>query len=202
MAENTREIYHRMKNHLSMVASLINLQKAHLTNKEAIESLEKLRIRVQSIALVHQNLYKGQDPGCLNMADFIRDLLHSMRFALGLSREGIKIKVDADDFCTDIDTSFPLSLIITELVSNALRYSRNGSDGTVSLVLKKETENQLVFSISNTGPPIPDNIDLDNPNTFGLQLVKGLTEQLEGEIHLKDRKSSAIEVRIPLNPVS
>lgn len=181
-----------------MVASLINLQKAHLSSREAIESLDKLKIRVQSIALVHQNLYRGQDPSCLNMAEFIKDLLHSMRFSLGISWDDTKLDLDIEEFCIDIDTSFPLSLIITELVTNALQYSQNGSGGTVSLGLKKEKDNQVLFSISNTGLPLPEDIDLNNPVTFGLQLVKGLTEQLEGDIQLLDREKSAIEVRIPL----
>jgi two-component sensor histidine kinase len=200
MAESTREIYHRMKNHLSMVASLINLQKAHLTSKEAIDSLEKLRVRVQSIALVHQNLYKGQDPNRLNMADFIKDLLHSMRFALGRPLDDTKLNIDVENFCTDIDTSFPLCLIITELVTNALQYSFNGNSGSVSLILKREKDNQIIFSISNSGPPLPEDIDLNNPVTFGFQLVKGLTEQLEGEISILDRENSTIEIRIPDGP--
>jgi two-component sensor histidine kinase len=197
MAETTREIYHRMKNHLSMVGSLINLQKAHISNKEAIDCLDKLKHRVQSIALVHQNLYKSADPSCLNIADYIRDLLRSLRFSLGFSWEKTELNLDLDDLVLHIDTSFPLSLIINELVTNALQASHNGESSSVSVMLKNEADREIIFSISDSGPPFPEEIDLSKPETFGFQLITGLTEQLDGDIVLRDRNSSALEVRIP-----
>lgn len=202
MAESTHEIYHRMKNHLSMVGSLITLQKAHLSNQEAIDNMEKLRIRIQSIAMVHENLYRGGNPNCLNMADFIRDLVHRMSYSLNSGEDKTNIDLNIEDIAIDTDTSVPLSLIITELVTNALRHGGNGIDGAVSLVFKREETTQVLFSISNAGSPFPAEINLDNPATFGFQLVQGLIEQLKGTILLTDRNNSAFEVRIPASPLA
>ena len=110
-------------------------------------------------------------------------------------QKGIKILTDTDEIYLNIETAQPCGLIINELIANALEHAfPNNRQGTIWLILKKEDPEQIILTITDDGIGFPDNIDFQQTESLGLQLVCTLTEQLEGEIELQPTKGTSFVI--------
>ena len=193
-----REAYHRIKNNLSMVASLINLQKYYLKHEDDVSYFDDLKARINSIALIHSNLYKSRHMQTIDLDGYIEDLVANIKSSLAPEDSGVTFSINLEHINIDVDRAIPLGLIITELVTNALKYGINKEKGgTVSIQLT-EKENAITVVIGNDGNTFPESIDFENVESFGLKMVHSLTEQIGGEVKLKNHHATEIEIHFPL----
>lgn len=193
-----KEIHHRIKNNLQVISSLLDLQAEKFQDKECIkdsevlEAFEESQNRVLSMSLIHEELYKGKGTDTLNFSEYVRNLAKSLLQTYSLSSENIHLNMNLEeDALFDMDIAVPLGIIVNELFSNSLKYAFNeGKGGEIRIRLCREEKNnethKSLFSltISDNGKGIPENVEFENVESLGLQLVSLLIDQLDGEIKL------------------
>ena len=177
-----QEIHHRVKNNMQIISSLLSIQTRYVDDEESINVLKESQNRVKSLAMIHEKLYKSKSFNKIYLLDYIESLVWDLFYSYAIEKGRINPIIDIDDIKLNIETSVPCGLIITELVSNSLKYAfpnQSGGELKVSLKIK---DDHYEMSISDNGVGIPENIDFFNTDSLGLQLVNSLTDQIDGEI--------------------
>jgi PAS domain S-box-containing protein len=198
-----KEIHHRIKNNLQILSSLLDLQAEQFKNRkcikdsEVLEAFKESKNRVKSMALIHEELHKGCGNGTLNFSQYIVKLIDNLFLTYRLGNTGISLDMDIEEKISfDMDTSVPLGIIVNELVSNSLKHAFSWRDnGEIRIKFHREEKGKdkiedfknstFTLSISDNGLGIPEEIDIKNPESLGLQLVTTLVEQVNGELELK-----------------
>lgn len=180
-----KEIHHRVKNNLQIISSLLELQETFvIEDPTAVNVLHESQNRVQSMALIHEMLYQSKDLSHISFLDYIMNLVSNLFTSYG-EKMNIKLTYNIADTFFNIETSIPLGLIISELVSNSLKYAfPDGKTGEITTSLQCDnTRFELI--ISDNGIGLPEDIDIRNiKSSLGLQLVNSLVNQLDGTIKL------------------
>ncbi|HWQ19680.1 MAG TPA: PAS domain S-box protein [Methanotrichaceae archaeon] len=180
-----REVYHRVKNNLQIISSLLSLQSEYIKDEKAIEAFRESRNRIRSMSLIHEKIYRSQDLTKIDFVDYSRNLISALMAAYNIRKNAIEVRLNAEGVFLEIDKAIPCGLIINELVSNALKHAFNQSlRGVIKIELKSQGDNELVLIISDDGCGFPEEMDVSKSKSFGLKLVSTLVEQLKGTIDL------------------
>jgi len=191
-----REIHHRVKNNLQTVASLLRLQARRLGTNEARAELEESVRRISSIALVHETLSREStenvefDRVAQRVLEMVESSLVHPDRPVRLSLEG-----SAGELSSEVAT--PLSLILTELIQNAVEHAFVDRGGTVTVELKREDPRLLVF-VRDDGAGLPAGFTVESGGNLGLQIVRTLLIELAGEISVSSNGGTTVELSIPL----
>jgi PAS domain S-box-containing protein len=207
-----KEIHHRIKNNLQVISSLLDLQAEKFKNRDKIRDSEVLdafkesQSRVISMALIHEELYKGEMFEELNFSSYIEELADNLLLTYRLGNHNIDLKIDLlQNVFFNIDTAVPLGIIINELVSNALKHAfPDRNDGEIRIKLSKDENCDTCFTltISDNGVGIPENLNIEDIDSLGLQLVTSLVDQLDGEFELKRDNGTEFEIRFTVTEES
>ena len=181
-----REIHHRVKNNLQIISSLLNLQTYYLKDEQAKELFEESRYRVQSMAMIHEKLYGAKNLSKVNFKEYIESLSRFLFQMYGVDPGRIELNIDVRYIFLDINTAIPCGLLICELISNALKYAfPNDRQGQILVNMRPQKVGKFTLTVSDNGVGLKKGIKLKGAESFGLQLVDMLTEQLQGKIHIK-----------------
>jgi PAS domain S-box-containing protein len=177
-----REIHHRVKNNMQIISSLLNLQTRYVDDEETVNVLKESQNRVRSMAIIHENLYQSEDLMHINFVDYIKSLVFNLFYSYNIEKTQIKPLLKIEDISLNIETAVPCGLIISELISNSLKYAfPNGMKGEIIVSLKSEKDNYQLC-ICDNGIGLPEDINFNNIKTLGLLLVNSLTEQIDGKV--------------------
>lgn len=180
-----REIYHRVKNNLMVVTSLLSLQSGHIDDKQTRDMFHESENRVHAMSMIHERLYLAEDLLSINVGEYIRNLSADLFAAYQVDADNVSLRLDISDIDFDVDTMIPCGLIINELISNALKYAfPGGRGGVLNVVLKSGTDGRHTLVVSDDGVGIPEDIDISNTESFGLQIVQSAVKQMDGTIEL------------------
>jgi PAS domain S-box-containing protein len=180
-----KEIHHRVKNNLQIIASLLSLQSDQLKDPDDLVLFEDTQHRVKSMALIHESLYRTGDLARFNFAQYIDSLCTDLLQFYGNETSHIHLHTELDELTFDVDTAVPCGLILNELLTNALKYAfPDGRPGDIHIVLRAEAEH-VTLSVRDTGVGFPADLDFHHTETLGLQLVAMLTEQLGGRLRCR-----------------
>ncbi|KAF3889167.1 MULTISPECIES: sensor histidine kinase [Nostocales] len=194
-----KEIYHRVKNNLQVISSLLNLQSEYIKDKDDLEIFQQSQMRIESMALIHQKLYQSQDLARIDFGEYIRDLVASLFSSYEVNTNVISLTVNVERVLLSLDAAIPCGLIITELVSNSLKYAfPKSKTGEISIELQVENNNVLNLKVRDNGIGLPKKFDLKNTTSLGLQLVDALTNQLSGNIKIKSADGVEVEIVFPV----
>lgn len=194
-----RDIHHRIKNNLSMMSSMLNMQSRYIGDEKARAAFKQSRKRIQAIALLHEKLYQSQNMAHVEFKHYGGELMNALLESSPFPKELVNLETDIGDTCFDVDTAIPLGLIVTELVTNALKYGGK-NDHLLNVLVRLAADpgkKKLTLTVSDDGPGIPASLDWQNTESLGLQLVNMLTEQLEGEIRLLPGNGTCFEITFP-----
>jgi two-component sensor histidine kinase len=174
-----REVHHRVKNNLQTVASLLRLQARRLTDHPmAVDALEESVRRIASIALVHETLTE-EPSGAVEMGDVARRVVRMLEGSLG--SESVRIVVEAESVRVGANVATPLSVVLNELVQNALEHGLGNRAGTVTVRLRGGEGGTLELEVVDDGegpPPGPEVEPVRRPGGgLGLRLVRALVEE-------------------------
>ena len=197
-----REIHHRVKNNLQIVASLLNLQSARIRAPEARAEFAAARDRVRALATLHRHLYSQGELTSIEMGSFLTELCGQLLDAMGERREGrIKLTIEAVDLEMSGDQAVPLSLVVTEAVSNAIKYAfPAGRSGTVGVFLTSDGV-QARLMIEDDGVGIPAGrveTETGTRDGLGLQLIRGFSKQLKATLVVEQEHGTRYTLTIPL----
>jgi two-component sensor histidine kinase/HAMP domain-containing protein len=176
-----REIHHRVKNNLQVVASLLRLQSGTIEDKHLQQVFAQSQSRVASMALIHEKLYKGDDLAQLDLSVYIRELFSEL-VQLNNVRENIRYRTAIDpDLVLDLDTMVPLGLVLNELITNSFKHAFTGNaEGFIDLRIHRVEGKQFDLHYADNGRGIPrERMGADN-DTLGMSLIESLVEQLNG----------------------
>ena len=181
-----REVHHRVKNNLQIIHSLLDLQSDYIQDKQALEVFRESQQRVRAMALVHERLYQSRDLAKVDFAEYSRNLSNDLCLSYGTDVGNITLETDISDIALDIDTAIPCGLIISELVSNALKHAfPGGRKGEICIGLCSiGDDDRLILTIRDNGVSLPQDWNPENIESFGLRLVAMLIRQLRGKMEI------------------
>jgi len=185
-----KEVYHRVKNNLQVVSSLINLQAASVKSQETADLLKQSADRIKAMALLHEKLYQSKNLAQIDFNEYVRSLVDHLLFGYGSRSDKAAIDMVIDNVFLGVDTAIPCGLIINELLSNALKHAfPSGRQGQIRIVFTN-CQGEYSLTIADNGIGLPDDLDFKKSSSLGLQLVDTLTNQLLGHMTLIRKNGS------------
>lgn len=180
-----REIHHRVKNNLYVISNLLDLQADTLEQEEQRNLFAESQNRIQTMALIHEQLYQSDDLSQVNFANYIQNLVQKLSSSYQPKDCKININLDVEPVTLNLETAIPCGLLINELVTNAFKYAfPNSTTGEVEINLKVDSEQKIYLKISDHGIGIPEDVDWQDSPSLGLRLVNILADQLEATLEL------------------
>ncbi|WP_122039655.1 sensor histidine kinase [Asaia bogorensis] len=195
-----REIHHRVKNNLQIVASLLNLQANRIKLPEAKEEFHLVRDRVRSLATLHRYLYPEGGLSTLDIRAFLEELASQIFTANNHANKGrISLSLDVHNLPITPDQAVPLSLIVTEIVTNALRYAfPEGRTGAVRIQLNRVEDTALLL-IEDNGVGLAFPSEGEKREGIGLQLVRGFARQLGATLDIISEQGTVYRLVFPIH---
>lgn len=176
-----KEIHHRVKNNLQIVVSFLNLQAQCIEDEESIRAFEESQNRIKTMALIHENLYRSKDLSNINFSKYINDLVSNLISAYRNQGADIKFRIIVEKNSLNIDQMILLGLILNELVTNSLKYAFTKDYGEIDIKLLNKNS-KCIFLVKDNGKGLPENFNFENLDSLGLNLIKVLVKQLEGNV--------------------
>ncbi len=197
-----QEIHHRVKNNLQIVASLLNLQASRIRQPEARAEFQSARDRVRALATLHRHLYAHGEVHTINMREFLIELCGQLFQAMGeKAGERLKLEIEAPELKMSSDQAVPLALIVTEAVSNAVKYAfPGGRRGAISVHLTADLDH-AELEIHDDGVGIPAGrveTEAGTRDGIGIQLIRGFARQLGATLQVEEGNGTSYRVSMPL----
>lgn len=193
-----KEIHHRVKNNLEMVSSLLLLQSRQVDDASLRELMEAGQQRVQSIGIVHQKLYQGDNLSSIDMKDYFINLSEGILDTFA-AEDRVQIECMMDKLELDVETAVPLGLIVNELLTNALKYAfPNGQSGKVKIQLEATTNDHLRLEVADNG--VGKKAETKGTG-FGSQLIALLTQQLGGTLQEIVQNGTVVRLEFKRNSI-
>jgi PAS domain S-box-containing protein len=190
-----REIHHRVKNNMQVISSLFNLQAGHIKDETARRMFKEGQLRIRSMALVHEKLYQSGDLSKINFADYLRSLVEHLFQFFRVGAERIRLETDLEDVSLDVNSAVPCGLLVSELITNALKHAFPGDrKGVVRIGLHRGEAGTVELRVTDDGVGFPEAMDFRSTESLGLQIVTLLVGQLEGTIELDRENGTAFTV--------
>jgi two-component sensor histidine kinase len=156
---------------------------------------------VRAMALIHEQLYQSSNLAQINFKDYIHNLVHYLRRSYTQTVPNVEIHFNVEEVNIEMDQAVPLGLIVNELVSNSLKHAfpsgHSARIGEVWITARREPSSGLVVSVGDNGVGIPENLDIENSSTMGLQLVRSFVIQLRGQLTIQRKPGTTFTVTIP-----
>lgn len=190
-----KEIHHRVKNNLQLINSLLSLQSRKINNEEISSVLVDIKNRVNSIALIHEKLYQADDLSSIDFAEYIRILTDHLAHSYPDRVSAVKLDIDQEKVFLEVSKAIPCALIVNELVTNAMKYAfPAGRRGEINVSLITAGSDKISLTVADKGVGIPGSIDINNPETLGMQIVQALVKQLKGTIKVDRKQGTKITI--------
>jgi PAS domain S-box-containing protein len=197
-----KEVHHRVKNNLQVVASLLGMQARRLDNAAARNVLRDSQSRVLSMALLHELLYRTGSLAHVDFDSYTERLCAALLRTVGPVAQRVRIERSVGDIRLPLEQAVPCGLIINELVTNALKHGYpDDRHGRVCIEMKVE-DHRIRLGVSDDGAGLPDGLDINALPTLGLRLVQDLARQLQGAYRMERREGAeggtAVSVVFPV----
>lgn len=178
-----KEMHHRVKNNLQVIASLLRLQAGTIADERLQHAFDQSQNRVTSMALIHERLYKGDELAQVDVAGYLQELFAEL-VQLNDVSDNIKYSSEVDpDLTFDLSIMVPLGLLFNELITNSFKHAFLGrTSGSISLSLRPAEGNAFDLFYSDDGVGIPSEKLQPSGATLGVSLIDSLVEQLNGRI--------------------
>jgi len=190
-----KEVYHRVKNNLNVIASIIGLQTASLKEKEK-EQLLKSKVRIESIAMVHEMLYRSNDLENIDFEAYVKRLSNLLLRMYGC-QEKINVNIHTDIASLPLETMVQMGIMINELITNSVKYAFDKNCyGEILMTLKAYGDN-YEFIYQDNGRGIEELEKVKEKNSLGIKLITLTAKQLRGEILIESKRGLKYTIRFP-----
>ena len=188
-----REVYHRVKNNLQVIQSLLSLQRRTVPQGPVRIAIDDTVQRVRAMALVHEQLYKSANLAAVSLQEYTRDLLKQIGEGSGARQRHIAIYSEIATISTGLDNAVPFGLLLNELVSNCIKHAfPNGRSGEVRVILTRKDDGSALLKVSDDGVGLPPGFEFDQCESMGLKLVMSLAKQLGGHIEVSAGRQGTV----------
>jgi PAS domain S-box-containing protein len=180
-----KEIHHRVKNNLQIIASLLNLQSQYIHDEKTLAVIKDSQNRIKAMALIHEKIYQSKSLDRIDYGDYLEKITRSLFESYGVSPKKIVIKIHAKNILLHIDKAIPCSLILNELLSNSFKHAfPNDRTGEIRIDVKLDGDT-LRLLYSDNGIGLPESVTLDRTESLGMRLISGLTQQVKGTVEIQ-----------------
>jgi two-component sensor histidine kinase len=185
-----KEIHHRVKNNLQIITSLLSLQSLNIQDPETKNLFSNSQYRINSMALIHEMLYQSDNLSKINYSDYLNVLLNKLVSSFKGQKNNINTIIDVPPLYLNINTAIPLGLLITEIITNSLKYAfRPEQEGILSLKLIAIQPNvRYILEIGDNGIGFSDDMLLKKSSSLGMKLISKLSRQINGTIEMDKSK--------------
>lgn len=194
-----REIHHRVKNNLQIIASLLYFQSKKVAAPEDGRIFLEGRDRLRAMILVHETLYQEHDLSRIAFAGYVRSLVVQLAESVGAAKQGVRVTVVASgDLKLTVDLAVPCGMLLTELVINAFKYAYPGGAGGEVRVHLASAGDLVEVTVADDGVGLPADFDPARTSSFGWQLIRTLVEQLGGTFEIAEGPGTTVRVSFAL----
>jgi two-component sensor histidine kinase/PAS domain-containing protein len=188
------EIHHSVKNNLTLIVALLEINSAHEKEELVKKYFNEIRNRISAMALIYDKLYRSEVFNRINLKEYIAALVLSLQQSLLSGRRDV-IELDVDELYVENKIAVPLALLINELVSNAFLHAFHATRfPKIQVAFKRESSGVIRLIISDNGPGLSDEQDLLKGRTFGFKLIGLFARQLKGKLHAENKNGLHVEV--------
>lgn len=192
-----KEVHHRVKNNLQVIASLLRLQASAFGDGALAAALRESQNRVESMALIHEQLYETADLRDVDLAKHAAMLLRNLLQSYGIEDGRIAGAVQMAALPLGVDRAIPAGLILNELISNALKHAfADGRRGSI-WIEGGRADARVQLAVRDNGIGMPEDIELRRPKSLGLEIVRILTRQLKGEVVVESDAGTTFRISFP-----
>lgn len=180
-----QELYHRTKNNMQVISSLMDLQAASAGGGPILKAFRDTQSRIQAMSLVYEKLYQSANLSDVSAGDYIEDLARALLRSHGRGAPEISLALDIENVPLPLDTLTPCGLIVNELMTNSLKYAFPGGRGEIRIGLRAGGGDEITLDFSDDGVGLPKGFDPREARSLGLRLVRNLaTRQLGGKLEV------------------
>jgi two-component sensor histidine kinase len=198
-----KELHHRVKNNLQVIASLLRLQAKAATDDTAVAVLQESQHRVEAMAMIHEQLYESADLRQVHLEQQANLLMANLFDAFGVDPGRISGQVvicprpDGTPLVLGVDQAIPVGLILNELISNSLKHAfPNGRSGLIRIEAQSH-EDKANLAVIDNGVGVPEDRDARKGRSLGLEIVEILARQLHGTWELKREAGTIFRLSFP-----
>jgi two-component sensor histidine kinase len=192
-----KEIHHRVKNNLHMIAGLLDGQAGFLASGEAVAAIRESQFRVNAMSLVHQKLYQTANLSDTDMAAYIRELVAYLESSFDAGKR-TRFILRVEQVQLGLSHSIPLGLILNEAITNAIKYGfPDGRRGEITVKLERTTGNWFLLSVEDNGVGISPDGKKQPTESMGMNLMKGLTDDIGGNFTIETDHGTKVKVSFP-----
>lgn len=190
-----KEIHHRVKNNLQIVMGLLQRQSAYIDNDHALAAIRNSENRMHSIALIHQKLYQADNLDLIFMPEYMGEMIGYLKDSCGLENR-IFFEKQIDDIYLDVAQAVPLGLILNEAITNSIKYAYPGhASGVIYISMIEVDDRQIELTIADNGPGLPAAFNLEEVDSLGINLIKGLSKQMGATCDIANEEGCVIQIR-------
>jgi PAS domain S-box-containing protein len=193
------EVHHRVKNNMQIITSLLGLQAHETQDKRLLSAIDESRQRIQSMALVHEQLYRAGEYAQIDFGDYVEQLASSIFNIYQIEPGQVELRVMGNGENLVLEKAIPCGLLLNELITNSLKYAfPNSRKGILQISLERRME-MLILQVSDDGIGIPASFELESAHSLGLQLVNLLAvHDLHGQITLDRQQGTHFRIEFPV----
>lgn len=195
-----KEIHHRVKNNLHMVAGLLDSQSEFLKTDEAKMAITDSQHRIQSMSMIHQKLYQTENMSTIDISAYVHEMVAYLKDCYD-SRQSIIFNLHVERVEMNISYSIPLGLILNEAITNSIKYAFPGDrGGIITIILEQTIPENFILSIADNGIGINNDFDIEKNSTFGLALIQGLCDDIDGKLEINSLNGTEIRISFVYQP--
>lgn len=190
------EVHHRIKNNMATVIGLLDLQSESVVDAAAAEALREAKSRLQSMGTLYEKLYRTENLREMPLGEYIPDLAAEI---VGMFPKGgsVRIETRIEDFNLPVKTVSVLGIILNELLTNAMKYAfRDREEGHIRIAAARKGR-RVAVELRDDGAGLPASLDPQKTSSFGLRLVRVLTDQLGGSVRFENKDGTAVFLDLP-----
>ncbi|MEZ0539840.1 sensor histidine kinase [Fibrella arboris] len=192
-----KELHHRAKNNLAIVSGLLELQANRSEDGPTKQAFREGQQRINAMSLIHQRLYQTNDLTAIDLREYVGNLVQSLMNTYGYSARMIELQLLLEADAVEADIAIPLGLIINEVLTNSFKYAfQHVATPSLTVVLQAREDN-LLLEIADNGPGVDLAIWQTPHGSFGKQLIRNLSHQLDAELRVENRNGTHVWLCVP-----
>lgn len=191
------EIHHRVKNNLTVVYSLLELQSMKESNEKVLRVFRESQTRIKAMALVHEKLYRSTSFSRIELKNYLQDLVSFIVKAMDNAHLNVQVEITGQEVFLDIRDAVPCGLMMNEIVTNSVKYAfGNVSEPKIS-IQTSQVGGTAVVIVKDNGPGLPADFNPQEANSLGLRLIKSFVTQIKGDLKMYRDNGLCYEIKIP-----
>lgn len=189
-----KEVHHRIKNNMATIMSLMKLQAARQKDVKMKQAFLDAAGQVSAMLVLYDKLYKTDHHQALSLRDYLTPLVHEIVGLLSIGKS-IKTRLRIQDISLHPKVLSPIGIIVNELLTNAVKYAfPDRADGMIMITADKR-DGMVTLTIQDDGVGLPESVTMENPDGFGLLLVKMLVDQLQGSVKIERSEGTGFVIK-------